>query len=86
MSFGTGLGFAISAIGGVLTVAPLVLPRAAFGELGHGDGFGLIGLMMMGLMLVVGGLVVAGIAAWLGSRNALLDQNETSLTEGADTK
>lgn len=52
-----------------MTVAPFVLPRSAFGELGHGDGMGLIGLSMMGMILVVGGLVVAGIAAWLSSRN-----------------
>ena len=86
MSFGTGLGFAISAIGGAMTVAPFVLPRSAFGELGHGDGMGLIGLSMMGVMLVFGGLVFAGIAAWLSSRNPPAEQNEARVPgDGSNT-
>jgi hypothetical protein len=52
-----------------MMVAPFVLPRSFFGELGHGDGMGLIGLSMWGLILLLAGFVLAGIAAWLSSRN-----------------
>jgi uncharacterized membrane protein len=86
VSFGTVSGFSVSAVGAVMIIAPLILPRAAFGELGHGDGMGLIGMIMMGFAVFVTGLIVAGIAAWLGSRTPSTDQAETSNAEGVETK
>ena len=56
LSFTSG-GLAV--VLGVATVlAVMLLPRNAFGELGHGDGMGLIGLMVFG---VIGALT--GVAA-----------------------
>ena len=54
---------------GVATIsAPLVLPRSVFGELGHGDGMGLIGLIMIGAVLLGIGLIATIIAAVLHNR------------------
>ena len=62
MSFGIRLGLIICAIGLVVIVAPLTLPRSTFGELGHGDGMGLIGLIMIGAVLFGIGAVATIIA------------------------
>ena len=53
----SGLAFLLS----VATVlAVMLLPRSAFGELGHGDGMGLIGLTIVGMIgAVVGAITLA---------------------------
>lgn len=58
MSAARRLGLAVLAIGALTTVAPFVLPRSVFGELGHGDGMGLIGLVLIGLLVASLGLIV----------------------------
>lgn len=58
MSAARRLGLVVLAIGVLTTVAPFVLPRRVFGELGHGDGMGLIGLVLIGLLVAGLGLIV----------------------------
>jgi hypothetical protein len=56
---GVRFGLGIVCIGIALIFGPLVLPRPAFGELGHGDGMGLIGLIMFGTAALGFGIIVA---------------------------
>ena len=70
------LGLIIIAIGLFLAIGPMFLPRSMFGEAGHGDGMGLIGMMMLGGLLTVGGMILAVIGSILAGRK----------TENPDTK
>ncbi len=55
------LGWTLIMIGGSLILAPVILPRPWFGELGHGDGAGIMGLMLMGSLIgVIGIFVIVG--------------------------
>jgi hypothetical protein len=82
MSFGIRLSLIICAIGIVTIAAPLVLPRSAFGELGHGDGMGLIGLIMFGAVLLGVGTVMTIIAAVVHNRRvATTWENYTEVGE-----
>jgi hypothetical protein len=51
-------GGAASAVGATTVLLTLLLPRSAMGELGHGDGMGLIGLIFFGAI----GFGVGGVA------------------------
>jgi hypothetical protein len=51
-------GVATFAIGALTFMAVAFLPRATFGELGHGDGMGLMGLMMLSAILMSASLVL----------------------------
>jgi hypothetical protein len=50
-------GAAASAVGATTVLLTLLLPRSAMGELGHGDGMGLIGLIFFGAIGVGTGFV-----------------------------
>ncbi len=58
----------ICAFGIFTIVAPFVLPRSAFGELGHGDGMGLIGLVMLGAILFGVGVIATIFGAVIHNR------------------
>jgi hypothetical protein len=69
-------GIATAAVGAVMILAVVFLPRAAFGELGHGDGAGLMGLMLLGAVGMAVGLFLLLIVAVIffvghGRRNTL---------------
>jgi hypothetical protein len=51
-------GTSTFAIGAVTILAVVFLPRTTFGELGHGDGMGLIGLMLFGAIGMAAGLLL----------------------------
>jgi hypothetical protein len=68
VSFGLRLGLIICVIGVLTITAPLILPRSIFGELGHGDGMGLIGLIMIGAVLLGVGVVTTIVAAVIHNR------------------
>jgi hypothetical protein len=69
-------------IGIVTIAAPLVLPRSTFGELGHGDGMGLIGLIMFGAVLLGVGTIMMIIAAVVHNRRvATTWENYTEVGE-----
>jgi hypothetical protein len=68
VSVGLRLSLIICVIGLVTIAAPLVLPRSAFGELGHGDGMGLIGLIMVGTVVLGVGVLATIIAAVIHNR------------------
>jgi hypothetical protein len=59
------VGAAFVVVGGVISLAPFVLPRSVFGGLGDGDGMGLIGLFLIGAFVSVGGVALMAIAALL---------------------
>jgi len=61
-------GSALMLLGLVVFAGPMILPRSFFGELGHGDGFGLVGLVMQGGMMVGAGVIVLTIAAVVEAR------------------
>jgi len=67
------LGAAAAVVLGIVTIiAVTVLPREAFGELGHGDGMGLIGLYLFGAVGVGTGLIaslVTGIIYAVGHKS-----------------
>lgn len=52
------VGASTVAIGAVTILAVVFLPRTTFGELGHGDGMGLIGLMLFGAIGMAAGLLL----------------------------
>ena len=81
MSLATGIGGVIAAIGGAMTVAPFVFPRSFFGELGHGDGMGLIGMSMFGLVLIGVGGAIALIAVLVSARQSVRKPDDFSKGE-----
>ncbi len=64
-------GVAAAAIGALTILAVVILPRSTFGELGHGDGMGLIGLMLFGSIGMAAGLfllLTAAVIFFVGQR------------------
>ena len=62
-------------IGAALIFAPILLPRSWFGEVGHGDGMGLIIIMLLGAL--AGGL---GLLSVLGGVFSALFNRKTKET------
>ena len=56
-------GLILLLIGGCMVLGPMMLPRSFFGELGHGDGFGLVGMILWGAPIAIAGIVALFVGA-----------------------
>ena len=82
MSGAIRLGSITTAFGAALTYGPLLLPRQWFGEFGHGDGMGLIGLSTFGFLILGLGFIVlifVAVAKLIPSKNSPHNQRKADL-------
>ena len=82
MSIGVRLCLIVFCIGIAMIVGPITLPRSAFGELGHGDGMGLIGMIMVGAIVAAVGAIGTIIAAVLSG--SIKSATETNAVTGEE--
>ena len=82
MSGAIRLGLIATLLGAALAYGPVLLPREWFGELGHGDGMGLIGISMFGFLIFGLGLIVlvfTAAAKLIPSKNSQHNQRKADL-------